>query len=670
MNISFIKETILFFLAVFFAFYLPGFSLIKILKIDLDNKRKHFLSLIVGFTAFSFIFYIFSLLNLRVLLYPLLAFFCLFGMKELIFLFKLKQRFFGKIDIRMSLFFLVTILFFSLSMLRSGWQDAAGLQFVDANWGDGIWNLAIIEELIHEFPPQHPAFSGVPLRGYHILYSLVLAAISSVFKISTVHLYFHFFPILIAFFWTVGVYILVKEIAKKRAAAIWAVFFSVFGGSFVFLFPNVWRRGLSLDDAFGIQQPIAALLNPTFASSIAILIVALFCFFKYFEKKRIGWLFVFSFFAGLSVGFKIYAGIIALGALLVVSLWRFVFQKNIDLIVSFAFSLILALFVFLPLNVNYGFLVLFPLWPLRQLMMGTLSFTDWELKRLTYQSTGSFFHLAKLWIEAFFIFFLGNLGMRILAFLGIIRIFLKKGALFKPFNLFFFGCLAVSFLVPLFFIQPAGGVFNMIQMYWYFLFFISIWTGISFAILLEKTKSWARVILIIFILILTLPSALFRLKGFAFAKAFFLDSEQLNSFKFLKSYPDYGLTTLEIPDLSTYDFGSLDSWFSVSSRPYVPALAGKRAYLENEIASFEYKDKERRLEVIVEFMHPDKVCNKKGKEKFCQQFLKASRKIIDREEIAFILAPTRINWIGRMEQVEQVYQNPKITIYLKKNDLL
>src|SRR3989344_8155798 len=260
-------EIILFLTAVTICFYLPGKFLFTKLKLSLDSPGNLFFPFVLGIMLFTLISYVFSWLKLEFVILPIFLIISFVTIKN-------KNWLPGRIDKlhRWPLIIVVVLsIIFSLSMLTTGVYGDSILYR-----RDDLWHLALINELKNNFPPDHPGFAGIVLKGYHFFYNFLLAKISNIFSISSLSLYFHHFPILIAFLWGVGVYSLMYKWSKKISVGLWAVFLSMFGGSFAFILRLRGHEGLSLDSAFGIQQSATSLINPPFALSIVIIIATLF----------------------------------------------------------------------------------------------------------------------------------------------------------------------------------------------------------------------------------------------------------------------------------------------------------------------------------------------------------------------------------------------------------
>ncbi len=181
MNLLF--QLLAFFLFIFSCLYLPGKLLAGKLKLELKSFDDIFFPFGFGLMVFTLLAYIFSWLKLEVLILPsilLLDFYFIRGNKWLPG--KLEKRH----SLALSLVFLLSLVF-SLSMLING-------QFGDKliYRHDDLWHLSLINELKVNFPPDNPSVAGIPLRGYHFFYNLILAKVSNIFLISPFSLHFRF----------------------------------------------------------------------------------------------------------------------------------------------------------------------------------------------------------------------------------------------------------------------------------------------------------------------------------------------------------------------------------------------------------------------------------------------------------------------------------------------
>ena len=130
---------------------------------------------------------------------------------------------------------LLLSIIFSLEMLSSGWITQEGLILRGVNRTDGIWNIGLIQELKYHFPPEHPGFAGLQLKGYHFLFHILVAVVSIATFIPVMFLYFQVFPLIISFLWGFGVFKTVVFLTKNTRAAYISTIMSFFGGSLAFI---------------------------------------------------------------------------------------------------------------------------------------------------------------------------------------------------------------------------------------------------------------------------------------------------------------------------------------------------------------------------------------------------------------------------------------------------
>ena len=133
-----------------------------------------------------------------------------------------------------SYLFLLLILgtfLWSLTMVKSGlcWQKGCvgGIGFWGANGHDGIWHLALINNLAKgNF--KMPIFAGEVLTNYHFGFDIILAALTRLTSINPSVLYFQIFPPIAAFLIGWLTYNLVYKWKSSKTKAFWAVFFVYF----------------------------------------------------------------------------------------------------------------------------------------------------------------------------------------------------------------------------------------------------------------------------------------------------------------------------------------------------------------------------------------------------------------------------------------------------------
>lgn len=647
-------EIVTFVLAVFICFYLPGKFLFTKLKLSLSSPEDLFLPFILGIMMFTLTSYIFSWLKLEDIILPLFLILSFLAIKNK----KWRPKNIDKSHLWPLLIIIILSIIFSFSMLTSGVYDNA------IKYGrDDLWHLALINELKVHFPPDNPGFAGVPLKGYHFFYNFLLAKISNIFFISPLSLYFHFFPLFIAVLWGLGVYSFMYKWSKKISVALWAVFLTMFGGSFAFILRLRGHENLSLDSAFGIQQPATALINPPFSISIIVVIAFLFAFYQYFATKKKGWLVPVILCAGLISMFKVYAGIILLGSIFLVAFLQLLKKNFIFLIACFFIGI---LFV-----ITYGIfrdisstLIFAPLWAPHSVLVDNMPWYGYAEKMYTYTKLSVIKGIIETELYSWYVFIFGNLGTRLIGLLFLPLFLLKQSRKPSFFALTVLMMIAISILIPLFFIQ-SGKVFEIIQMAWYFLFFISLFAAFGLGMFFNFYNSRIiKIVLFIAIIILTLPSAYEPYKSYFGAMGSHgssLSDPYFKAMQFLKSEGNYNQTAIEIPDKNVgATKKDILRWYG-SSTPAIAAFGNKRSYLNNEYIDFTGVDIKPRINFLRKIILLNNLPLSNSSEYISLQ--KEVKQGLKDNKIVFIYSPYPLLSFEKMNFISKVYEKRSASIY-------
>lgn len=648
------SEIILFLLAIFVCFYLPGKYLLTKLRLSLSSPEDLFLPIVLGMMVFTLISYVFSWLRLEIVILPLfliISFFAFKGRKW--FLINIEK--FHRLPL---LAVVVLSISFSLSMLTTGiFADTIIYR------KDDLWHLALINELKTNFPPDNPGFSGVALKGYHFFYNFLLAKVSNIFFISPFSLYFHYFPLLTAVLWGFGVYAFMFKWSKKVSIALWAVFLTMFGGSFAFILRLRGHEGLSLDSAFGIQQPISSLINPPFSISIVIVVAVLFALYQYFLTKERRWLVPVVLCIGLITMFKVYAGIILLVTFLLLTFLQLLKKKFILLIACFFIGILFIITYWISAD-HQSKLIFSPLWSPHKVIIDNMPWYGYEEKMYTYAKLGVIKGIVETELYSWYIFIFGNLGTRLIGLLFILLFFLRKSKKPSLFILALSTMTLASIFVPLFFIQ-SGKVFEIIQMAWYFLFFVSLFAAFGFSKLFSFSyNKILKISLFIIILILTLPSAYdnFRVyfSSLDSSKAI-LSNPYFKSMQILKSEGDYNQGVIEIPERNVSSTKSdLTRWYR-SSTPKIVAFGNKRSYLSNEYIDFSNLDIVPRIDFIRKIILLNNMPTDDSSEYINLQ--KEVKMGLKDNQISFIYSPYSLSFARDTGYMHTIFENQAASIY-------
>jgi len=422
-----------------------------------------------------------------------------------------------KVNVWLLIVLIAGVLSWSVTMAKSGrcWDTncSGGIGFWGANGHDGIWHISLINQLAKgNF--EMPTFAGETLKNYHIGFDLFVAAVSRVTGLSSVSLYFQIFPVVLALLIGILTYKFVLLWKKSKTKALWSTFFVYFGASFGWLV-NIFRgKGIDGESMFWAQQGISTLINPPFALSIILILLGLIFLIKYHYKPSLYYLVIATLIFGVLIQVKAYAGILVLGGLFVAGIWELrkkktkAFKGN-KLLLVFASSLVISIILYLPLNKNSGQLLMFsPFWFL-ETMMGLTDRLGW----LRFHSAMTTYRFGGIWLKAifaysiaFFIFWYGNMGTRLIGEFEVLR-WIKNPKKASWIEIFIISVIIAGVIIPMFFLQK-GTPWNTIQFFYYSLTFSGIVAGISFGEFIKDKSKLVKIFSSILVIFLTIPTTI------------------------------------------------------------------------------------------------------------------------------------------------------------------
>lgn len=496
-------------------------------------------------------------------------------------------------------------------MVKSGLVYPFGMGFWGPNGHDGVWHVALINSLARG-SLEMPIYSGEQIRNYHIGFDLVLAGINKATGIPAHILYFQIVPPILAILIGLLTYKFVLFWRGSKAQAFWATFFVYFAGDFGWLVTLARGDGLGGESLFWAQQAVSTLINPPFALSLVLLLLGTILFLMPLQKKFSIYCLMFTilFFGALSQ-IKVYAWILvmgALGALMLIQVLRvkkerFHFTTTLCVFLG---SLTLGVSLLLAAAKPGGQLIVFqPLWFL-ETMMAISDRVGWSRfyeAIMNYKTGHIWAKLVPAYIIAFLIFFVGNMGTRIVGILG----FLKDKALrkFSEIDIFLLAMAVLGTVLPMLILQ-SGTPWNTIQFFYYPLFIFAIYSGVWLGGALERGER--KSLLVWLIVLLTVPTTISTLlnsylPGRPPAK---ISIEELEALRFLERQPD-GVVL-------TYPFDRFKAEAAINNPPrplylyestaYVSAFSQKPVFLEDEvnldITGFNWKERREVSRVLFE----------------------------------------------------------------------
>lgn len=653
MFVQSIFEAIFFILAVFVCFYIPGTFFVAKLKYKVTFLESIFLSSTLGLFVFTLVAYVLSWSKLSILILPIFLAICFFAIKNKILL---PDKFQKKYIFPLVFIIIFAILFSTPLILNGVYGDTI-------RYGkDELWHLALINELKANFPPDNPAFAGIPLKGYHFFFNFLLAKVSNIFYISPLSLYFHFFPLLLAVLWGLGVYILMVSWTKKNAVGLWAVFLTMFGGSFGFFIKLQGHPKFDINSGMGIMQPVTSIVNPPFTISIIIILSILFSLNQYLITRKRVWLFPIALGVGLVSMFKVYAGIILIGGFMALAFFE-VLRRRFEMLIMLALSGVLFLCTYWFFRDPTSRLIFYPFWAPHNVIIDQFPWYGYTEKQYTYSKLSVIRGLVEIEAYAFGVFILGNLGTRFIGILASAFYLVKRRKFPSLFALTLFMMTLISFLIPLLFIQ-SGKVFEIIQMAWYFLFFSSLFASVGLAYLFSfKMKKIIKIILIAIIIIATLPSTYSGFWGIltsASSSGESWSSPYHKAMKFLQTQGNYNQAVLEIPPLSEgRNYSEIMRWYKTST-PAIVSFSNKKSFLNCEFIDFYGVDVKPRILFLQKLLYFNSLLNSSLNYESAKKNLE---KELIKNKIVYIYSPYSLYNLAMLPYIKQIYQDGGISIH-------
>lgn len=581
-----------FLLTVFFTCFVPGDLLFKLLKLKLSFLERFVVSTVTGIVLFTVTNFFLGIFGMRFLVSFFLCFLGLLWLALFLKNFKTFPRVaLGKKELFLGFLLLLGTLAQTSLLFESGrFIPEKGMLFKEAR--DSMWHLGLTAELVRKVPPIHPGHAPLPLTNYHYLYNLFVASIHLISGLSLLDLSFRLVPFLISFLFGLSTFIFARAWFKKFAVAVLAVFFAYFCGSFAFFIP-IWRPGsFWQESSFWVSQPFTMLINPPFASSLVVFTTASFCLWEFLKKRSSSYIPVLVLLFGSLLGFKVYAGIVALGALFCLAITEVFKKRDFSLLKLSLFSFLFSLVLFLPNNAGSatsGFLVFSPGWYLRAMVESPdrVYIPDWVLREETFAYYGNWFGILRLRVLEFLIFVAGNLGVRILGLLAVFKTLLGTKKIAKI-DFFLFFALLIAFLPPMLFLQK-GSIANTIQLLYYFLAILNFYAALFVFNFLSRKPTFVKTFFLILIVVLAVPTSVKHFWENLESPGSFISPAEMKAIDALKTTPRDSIILLSASARNTNSM-------------YVCALSERRTYYSDRLMSENtLKDFKKREELINKF---------------------------------------------------------------------
>lgn len=300
-----VRDSLLWFLGVFFCFFIPGSLLLRFLDFEKEDAFLRFFHSIALGTAFAPIFYmILRRLSIPEMVLPV----ALAAVLLWVFLFY-KDFKYGQFAIHtspgdiMALFVLMAVIMLLLHF--SYFTDILfypdGFKIRNIPLTETSFHLGIINMMKDMFPPLFPYASGYDFSHYHLNMHLEIEMFYRFFSIDTLKLTYFYFPLL---YFTLLVFIPYSFVRRHLKSRLFGVLTCLlFFGSDLSFIPEL--AGISSGKPWIFSTPVWSLMTLNgYLPSLFIMFLFIFYMKEYYEIGRASYLVILAFLGYAAFGFK------------------------------------------------------------------------------------------------------------------------------------------------------------------------------------------------------------------------------------------------------------------------------------------------------------------------------------------------------------------------------
>ncbi|SRR6266568_92970 len=527
--------TLLFFFAVFIAFYIPGN--LSLQKLSLTSFQKIVLSIIVGMAFWGWQGFVFGFLGIRWMTYIYLLLLIILWLrsddsKKVQYVTKrFQQNLLLKIDTLLLFIVALGTLLQLVSIFFMGFVGKTGMYFCCAI-PDSLYHIALTNQLVNQVPPTEPGMAGVVVHNYHYLSNLVAADLIRIFHLPLIATQFQYFVVLLSLLLGLAAIVFGQILHMKKSYIRWLVFFLYFSGDLTYLLSFLAGKGINFTTPF-LENALWLWISPPRVFAAVIYFAGLSLLALWIKQKRMLVGIPMAFVLASLVSFKIYDGIFMAAGVVALFVY-FAFTKQFRMLLPLLLTGILSLIFYLPVNIHSGGLVFTSTWRIENFVVQPgLGIQHFELAREIYASHHNWFGVTRFEILFFILYIVFVFGTIIL---GIFQTKKSLSLFPRELNIFLLSGIGVNAILGLFFIQQSGGA-NSSQ----FLITVdilgSIYAALACYYWVEKFKDAVKYIAILLIVLLTIPRVINT--GYADTvkllhnSLFTIDNNQLQALRYL-----------------------------------------------------------------------------------------------------------------------------------------
>lgn len=572
---------ILFLIALIVTFYLPGVALLSWLKIRFSSIEKYIFAWVVGYSLFIFLSYISAWIHLPYISLVVSIFLTVYVVVTRKSSLSISLPKGDKLII--GLIIIGSLSFVSMSFF-SGLETHTGIQFIgNVNFTDAVMHVARIKTQTYAFPPIYTGFSGYTVRGYHYFYDFLLSRFALFYRFSAEDLYYRLFPLFISMMYGGVIYLFSTRFTKKNIELIWVLFFAYFAQGFGYVL-SFFTNKVDAANGMGLVQPQQLVLDPSSIFAVALLLAGSYLLL---EKKLTIW---HALLAGLILGLlaqlKVYAGIIAVGMLIVLVLYRLLTKKEAKWhVVTLIIVLLLIVITYFPNNFGVGKLIFSPFFLYESFIKLNPIFDswNWDLRMILYREHHNIPHIIFMYISAAILFWVLALGARVIIFLKIQILCKKAFWAFEP-NVLLTLLIVMPLAIASIFVQSIS-IADTVQFLWIVGILLCMPAGIFYGQLIEKLPRIGGYVLIGVVIFLSLGSFLSDESKYVFHPEYkTISSLQMNVVNKIQQTLSQNDFLIISPSYVLNHQGQRN--FEYYPGPIFADLTGRKTYYEYEIPVF------------------------------------------------------------------------------------
>lgn len=547
--------------------------------------------------------------------------------------FKEIKDFFSKKNLAIILLVILSFLVQGGVLFTSGGVENNSLKLIGAHTSDSLWYLALIEKLKLSIPPENPTFSGIPLTNYHFLSFIIFSVFSNITQIPTEIVYFKIIgPFLILLF-ILSVYKFIQVLTKSKLAGCLAILLVTLSSNYYYLVNFFYQNTQFNPSIAWVDEYSTRLVNLQLLSSYLVILTILSLWLK-FSKINYRFILTFSILVAALTEFKIFGGVIFLGSLILVCIYK-LFKKDYSLVKLTSVSLIFsgAFFSYVNSGLAQQALLISPFWLIKAMNENAdrLNNSVWELKRQTYLVHQNFIRISQLYLEGLIIFLLVNFGTRFAGFWVMFKSKYKNREL-EIIHFLVFGSV-LGLIFSMVFIT-RGIAWNTVQFLYYSTFFFNLLLVISLNQLISKRR-YLGIFLALLIWFSLLPGVFYTSNAY-FTNTFHSGfSSELYSASFFLKDKASGVVLI-------------DPFYNTNS--YISAISKKTAFFADESRLFnnllDYGD---RMKKNTDFFSDKMTATQK-------------KQFINENQIKYIFTSNSAKELNNLK-LQKIFQNNQISIF-------